>query len=102
MPRCFGVPHAANHTPRGFETSYLGSDNLAEPLINSANQPGDLGKRPPVTATGARIWPARTDAETNGEREKARNDGQEGTCGNGCAVNKLRGKRCREWNWLLR
>jgi hypothetical protein len=53
-----------------------------------------------VTAAGARIWTAMADAETNGEREKARKAGQLGTCGSGCAVNKLRGKRCGQRNWL--
>jgi hypothetical protein len=40
-------------------------------------------------------------AETNGETENARNVGQLRTSGNGHAVNKLRGKRCRERVWLL-
>ena len=35
-------------------------------------------------------------AETSGETENARNVGQLGTCGNGHAVNKLRGTRCGE------
>jgi len=96
------LPRSLTITPREFETSDLGSDNLAEPLTNSANRPGDGEKRPPVTATGAHIWPAMADAETNGERRNARNVGQLGTCGNGCAVNKLRGKRFGERNWLLR
>ena len=39
-------------------------------------------------------------AEANGETENARNVGQLGTCGNGYAVNKLRGKRCKDKNWL--
>ncbi len=86
--------------PRRLDTSDLGSDNLAEPLTNSANRPGDGEKRLPVAAAGAHIWPAMADAETHGETENARNVGQMGTCGNGCAVNKLRGKRCREGNWL--
>jgi len=55
-----------------------------------------------VTATGAHVWPAMANAETNGETENARNVGQLGTCGNGYAVNKLRGNRCREGIWLLR
>jgi hypothetical protein len=79
-----------------FMSSDLGSDNPAEPITNSANRPGDGEKRPPVTATGARTWAAMADAETNGEKENARNAGQVGSCGNGCAVNKLRGKRCRD------
>jgi len=53
-----------------------------------------------VTATGARTWRTKPNAETNGKRENARNVGQLGTCRSGCAVNKLRGKRCREKNWL--
>jgi hypothetical protein len=67
-----------------------------EPLTNSWNRAGDVEKRPPVTAMGVRTWLAMADAETNGERENARNAGQLGTCGTGCAVNKLRGKRCRK------
>lgn len=83
-----------------FMSSYLGYDNLAEPLTNSANRPRDGEKRSPVTATGARTWAAMADKETNGEKENARNAGQVGSCGNGCAVNKLRGKHCRERVWL--
>ena len=71
-------PRTANPSAREFETSDLGSDNLAEPLTNSANQPGDGEKRPPVTAAGAHIWPARANTETNGERENARNADQLG------------------------
>jgi len=53
-----------------------------------------------VTAAGAHIWPARADAETNGESENPRNAGQLGTCGSGYTVNKLRGNGCEEGNWL--
>ena len=91
-----GSQPLTDHAARGFGTSGLGSDNLAEPLTNSANRPGDGEKRPPVTATGAHIWPAKADAETNGERENARNAGQLGAWGSGYAVNKQRGRRCRE------
>ena len=87
---------------RMWRASSLGSDNPPTPLINSINPPGDGEKRPPVTAAGTHIWPAKADAETNGETENARNVGQFGTWGNGDAVNRLRGKRCREKVWLLR
>jgi predicted transport protein len=40
--------------------------------------------------------------ETSGEAQNARNVGQLGTWGNGDAVNKLRGNRREEGNWLLR
>jgi hypothetical protein len=36
----------------GFSMSGLGSDNLAQPLTNAANQPGDREKRPPQTSPG--------------------------------------------------
>ena len=52
----------ANRSPRRFDTSGPGSDNLSELLTNSANQPGDGEKRPLVTAAGARIWTAMANA----------------------------------------
>ena len=73
---------------------------FSQPLTHSWFPPGDGEKRPPVTAADAHIWPAMASAETNGETENARNVGQLGSWRNGYAVNKLRGKRCREWVWL--
>ena len=73
---------------------------FGQPLTDSWFPGGDGENGPPVTATGAHIWPAMENAETNGETGTARNVGQLGTCRNGYAVNKLRGKRCREWVWL--
>ena len=73
---------------------------FGQPLTHSWFPGGDGEKGPPVTATGSHIWPAVANAETNGERGKARNVGQWGTCGSAYAVNKLRGNRCREWIWL--
>ena len=73
------------------------------PAVNPLRFPGGDGENgPAVTATGAHIWTAMANAETNGDTENARNHGQLGSWGNGYAVNKLRGKRCREWIWLLR
>jgi len=81
-------------------SSGLGSDNLSQPLTNSGNRPGDVEKRPPVTAARAHGWPAMANRETNEETQNAPNVGQLGTCGSGCAFNKLRGKRCGERVWL--
>ena len=89
-----------NHMPCDFKTSGLGSDNLSEALTNSANQPGDVEKWPPAPVAGAQSWRPKPSVETNGETETARNVGQLGTCGNGYAVNKLRGKHWRERKWL--
>ena len=82
--------------------SGLRLDIFGQPLTHSWFPGGDGEKGPPVTAAGAHIWPTMANAETNGETENARNVGQLGTCGNGYAVNKLRGKRCEERIWLLR
>jgi hypothetical protein len=75
---------------------------FGQPLTHSWFPAGDGEKRPPVTATGADFWPAMSNAETNGETQNARNHGQYGTRGRSAAVNKLRGKHCREGVWLLR
>ena len=73
---------------------------FGQPLTNSDNR----GRRPGETPLGdfacSPVWPAMANAEANGETENARNVGQLGTCGNGYAVNKLRGKRCKDKNWL--
>ena len=84
------------------ETSGLSSDKDGQPLTYSWFPGGDGEKRSPVTATGAHIWPAMANAETNGETDNARNVGQMGTRGNGYAVNKLRGKHWGEFVSVLR
>jgi hypothetical protein len=100
------IQFAANVSPplterdARFELSGLRLDMFGQPLTNSLFPGGDGEKRPPVTATGARTWPARPDAETNGETGNARNHGQYGTCRRSAAVNELREKRCRERGWL--
>ncbi len=73
---------------------------FGRPLTDSWFPGGDGENGLPVTATDAHTWPTMANAETNGETENARNVGQLGTWGNGCAVNKLRGKRCRGRIWL--
>jgi len=73
---------------------------FGQPLTNSWFPGGDGEKGPPVTATGAHIWPAMANAETNGETENARNVGQMGSCGWRGGVNELRVNRCGERFWL--
>jgi hypothetical protein len=85
----------------GFELSGLGSDMFGQPLTNAWFPGGDGENGPPVTATGAHIWPTMANAETNGDTGSGRNHGQYGTCRPREGVNKLRGKHCREWIWLL-
>ena len=95
-------PAAVNGNRFGFKLSGLRLDTFGAPLTDSWFPGGDGEKRPPVTAAGARTWPAMANAETNGETENVRNVGQLRTSGTGYAVNKLRGKPCGERNWLLR
>jgi len=47
-------------------------------------------------------WRAKLNTGQNGERQKSLTPAQLGTSSEGLAVNKLRGKRCRERSWLLR
>ena len=75
---------------------------FGQPLTHSWFPGGDGENGPPVTATGAHIWPTMANAETNGETENARNHGQMGTCGWRGEVNELRVNRCGEGIWLLR
>jgi hypothetical protein len=87
---------AANQRVCGWRLYGLRLDRIAQPLTHSWFPGGDGEKRLPVAAAGAHIWRTMANAETNGETENARNVGQLGTCGNGYAVNKPRGKRCKE------
>jgi hypothetical protein len=69
-------------------------------LTNSDNR----GWRRGETGCGRRVAvsidaPSRN-RETNRETENARNVGQMGSCGSAYAVNKLRGNRREEGNWL--
>jgi hypothetical protein len=75
---------------------------IGQPLTDSWFPVGDGENGPPVTATGAHIWPAMANAETNGETQNARNHGQMGTWGLRGEVNELRVNRCGEGIWLLR
>ena len=75
---------------------------FGQPLTHSCFPGGDGEKGSPVTATGAHIWSAMANAETNGEAETARNQGQMGTYGWRGEVNELRANRRGEGNWLLR
>src|ERR1039457_3138279 len=90
------------YTQRGFELSGLRLDSFGQPLTNSYNRQVRRGEKASGDAAGVQSWATMKNAETKGERENARNHGQSRACGNGYAVNKLRGKRCREWVWLLR
>ena len=84
------------YTPRGFELSGLRLDIFGQPLTNSYNRQARRGETASGDAAGVQSWPTMKNGETNGETENARNVGQLRTCGNGYAVNKLRGNRCRE------
>jgi hypothetical protein len=48
---------------------------FGQALTHSWFPVGDGEKGPPATATGAHIWPAMANVETNGETENARNVG---------------------------
>jgi len=56
----------------------------------------------PRGVSGHRVGAPTGKRETNGETRNARNHGQMGTWRRSHAVNKLRGNRCGEKNWLAR
>ena len=91
---------AVNCWSRGFDLSGSRLDMFGRLLTNSDNRRvrrGETGWEGRVA--GSLGAPGRK-RETNGETENARNVGQLGTCGNGYAVNRPRGKRCGERFWL--
>jgi hypothetical protein len=92
----------ANHRTARFELSGLRLDRIVQQLTDSCFRP-EMGRNGrPATGVGAHTWRTMAKAETNRERENARNVGQLRTCGNGYAVNNMQGNRCGERIWLLR